>query len=303
MTKARVNDLRYVGLAVPDFEAERRFLVDQWGLVEVANEGDLAYFAAVGSPENYIVRLRKAEDRRAEIVGWSAPDRAAVDGLAAQITAAGGKLISQPAPLTSPGGGYGFRFFDPDGRATEISSDVEARPYRALTKGESIPERISHVVLHSPELNNLVAFYQDVLGFKVSDWLGDRFCMMRCNRFHHRLGMSHGPASLNHIAFDMANIDEMMRGFARLRKEGAKLSWGPGRHTAGNNAFSYFFTPGGNRLEYTAELEEVDDETWVPNVYPSSPEIIDQWGTGAMTGDIVRGEHEPERGLWQAPPV
>ena len=53
----------------------------------------------------------------------------------------------------------------------------------------------------------------------------------------------------------------MMRGISRLKKEGIDIRWGPGRHTAGNNTFSYFITPNGFAVEYTSELEEVDFET------------------------------------------
>lgn len=50
----------------------------------------------------------------------------------------------------------------------------------------------------------------------------------------------------------------MMRGVSRLRKSGTDLRWGPGRHTAGNNTFSYFTIPAGFAVEYTSELDEVD---------------------------------------------
>ena len=58
-----------------------------------------------------------------------------------------------------------------------------------------------------------------------------------------------------------------MRGLARMHENGIKLSWGPGRHTAGNNTFSYFITPNGNAVEYTSDLEEVDEDTWQPQTY------------------------------------
>jgi hypothetical protein len=88
-----------------------------------------------------------------------------------------------------------------------------------------------------------------------------------------------GPPALNHIAFDVSSVDELMRGLARMHENGIKLSWGPGRHTAGNNTFSYFITPNGNAVEYTSDLEEVDETTWQPQVYEPGPSTIDQWGT------------------------
>jgi hypothetical protein len=72
----------------------------------------------------------------------------------------------------------------------------------------------------------------------------------------------------------------MMRGISRLKQKGVEIGWGPGRHTAGNNTFSYFVTPNGFVAEYTSELEEVDDEAWVAQVYTPAPRVMDQWGIG-----------------------
>ena len=44
------------------------------------------------------------------------------------------------------------------------------------------------------------------------------------------------------------------------------MRWGPGRHTAGNNTFSYFVTPNGFAVEYTSELEQVNETSWQPTV-------------------------------------
>ena len=90
-------------------------------------------------------------------------------------------IIHAPRELPRPGGGYGFRFFSPDGLPFEISSDV-ARGRRATSaRWEGVPVRISHIVLHSPDHQSLVQFFTEVLGFRVSDWLGDFMCFLRCN--------------------------------------------------------------------------------------------------------------------------
>ena len=58
------------------------------------------------------------------------------------------------------------------------------------------------------------------------------------------------------------------------------LLWGPGRHCAGDNTFSYFLDPSGNTMEYTTELEELDEDTWHPHIYDlTDPQVQDQWGT------------------------
>jgi hypothetical protein len=57
------------------------------------------------------------------------------------------------------------------------------------------------------------------------------------------------------------------------------MRWGPGRHTAGDNTFSYFTTPGGFVTEYTAELKRSISKREA-KVYAPAPMVMDQWGIG-----------------------
>jgi catechol 2,3-dioxygenase-like lactoylglutathione lyase family enzyme len=298
----RVDDLQYVALAVPDLEAERTFFSDTWGLLEVGKQDGNVYFAAEGSEHPFVIRLHQDDERKTDLIGFSAGSRADVDAIFAQAASAGAKPISEPATAQGPARGYACRFFDPDGHAIEVICDTDRRTARKLKPGEAIPTGLSHIVLHSPDSKKQVRFYEAALGFRVSDWLGDFMVFLRCNRAHHRLAFLPGPPALNHIAFDVTSIDELMRGLARLTEKGIKLQWGPGRHTAGNNTFSYYLTPNGNSVEYTSDLEEVDDATWSPTTYAPGPAVTDQWGTGRLIpGNVPFTESKPDAGLWRVP--
>jgi catechol 2,3-dioxygenase-like lactoylglutathione lyase family enzyme len=176
-----ITHLRYVGVAVPDHAAERRFVPHVWGLPEVAADEDAAYFAAESSPNPYVLRVRRAPERRLDVISFAVRNEAVVEAKAERLAASGVRLISEPHRLQEPGGGYGFRFFDIDGRTVEISSGVEERHARALARGESIPATLSHVVLHTPDVKKSVAFYEQRLGLRVSDWLGEFMGFLRCN--------------------------------------------------------------------------------------------------------------------------
>ena len=296
---SRVTDIRYVGYGVPDFDAERRFYAEGWGLVEVASTDDMAWFKTHGHDEHHVVRLHKSDAPHVEVIALAADDKADVEALFAAVSAAGCRVVFGPRDLDAPAGGYGFRFFSPDGLPFEISSDVTRSDMRAMERWEGVPVKISHIVLHSPDHQAMVRFFVDVLGFKVSDWLGDFMCFLRCNSAHHRIAILPGPPCLNHVAYDMLTVDDMMRGASRLTKRGCDLRWGPGRHTAGNNTFSYFVTPGGFAVEYTSELEEVDFETHQPKVHVPGPQLMDQWGIG--TGGPQTMPHPaPDPRLFQA---
>lgn len=295
---SRVSEIRYVGYAVPDFEAERAFYADTWGLVEVQATDDMAWFKTHGADEHHVVRLRRSDQKRIDVIALAAPGRSEVDALYGKVAASNCKIIHPPQELDAPGGGYGFRFFSPDGLPFEISSDVARVAKRDMARWEGVPVKISHIVLHSPNHEALVQWFCNVLGFRVSDWLGDFMCFLRCNSAHHRLAILPGPPSLNHVAYDMFSVDDMMRGVHRLKQAGTEIRWGPGRHTAGNNTFSYFVTPNGFAVEYTAELEEVDDDTHVHQVHVPGPQVMDQWGIG-VGGPQTMPHPEPDAGLFQ----
>jgi catechol 2,3-dioxygenase-like lactoylglutathione lyase family enzyme len=294
-----VSDIRFVAYAVPDFDAEHAFYRDKWGLIEVSADADTAYLAASGSSEPYVVRLRRASTKRVDLISFAAASRSAVDELFTRVKRADCQIIHDPSSSTATEGGYGFRFFSPDGLPFEISCDVKRRIGHLDSQLTAIPQGISHVVLHSPEHKAMTGFFINVLGFQLSDWIGETMAFLRCNEWHHRIAILPGPASLNHVAYDMASVEDMLRGVGKLKRLKTEVLWGPGRHTAGNNTFSYFSTPNGFSVEYTADLQRLGSD-WVPNVYEYSAEVIDQWGFSS--GSPQQMIHpETDLGLFQAP--
>lgn len=312
MNEHHLTHLRHVDLAVPDFEEQVRFYTETWGLVPIHQDRNVAYLAAVGSPEQYSVRLRRSDDKRMDLISFGAEDRAAVDRFAAKIASEDVKLISEPDMLPTLGGGYGFRFFDVDGRVVEVSSEVEARKHRKVEAGEPVPVKLSHVVVNSPDIMRTRNFYEKYLSFKWTDTLGhpkngDLLYFMRLNDLHHSIGFAKGPhSSLNHMSFEMRGIDEFMRATGRLMRAGTQKLWGPGRHRIGDNTFSYFLDPHGNVLEYTTELLTIDEDTWHPTVFDATdPTTADQWGTaGPMEEEVfLQMFNDVDRGTFVAPPV
>jgi catechol 2,3-dioxygenase-like lactoylglutathione lyase family enzyme len=308
-----------VDVAVPDFEQIVDFYGGVWGLKRLEGERDVAYFAAEGSPEQYIYRVRRAPEKRLDLVAFGAEDAAAVDALASELAQDGVRFASEPGALQTPGGGYGFRFFDPDGRTVEVSANVAERVSREVEPREGIPVSLNHVVLNSKNRKEVQDFYMEKLGFAMSDWI-PFMGFFRCNTNHHSLAIADGEvATLNHVAFEVRGIDEMMRGAGRVLQDGrGTVMMGPGRHSAGDNTFYYFFDPQGNVSEYTAEVEQIlDDAAWTPREHAPA----DMWGTARMPGRPPGGGGGPEGrspqagdlppmrmrqedpGLWLAPPI
>jgi catechol 2,3-dioxygenase-like lactoylglutathione lyase family enzyme len=299
---SRVTEIRYVGYGVTDFDAERRFYLEKWGLAEVSADPTQVWLRVQGQDEPAVVRLRQSDANHVDVIAMASDSSASVDALHASVVAAQCRIIHAPRALASPGGGYGFRFFSPDGLPFEISSDVARGPSRNIERREGIPVRLSHIVLHSPKVADMAKFFTDVLGFRVSDWLGDFMCFLRCNQAHHRIAILPGPPCLNHVAYDMCGVDGMLRGIGRLKQVDVAIRWGPGRHTAGDNAFSYFVTPSGFAVEYTAELEDVDFEHHEAKVFSPAPRVMDQWGIG-VGGPQTMPHPASDPRLFQPAPV
>ncbi|GAA3777758.1 VOC family protein [Microbacterium kribbense] len=313
MTFSPITHIRHFDIAVPDFEKQIEFYKNHWGLTVQHDDGDVVYFAAEGSPEQYVTRVRRSADKRLDLVAFGAADRASVDTLAQDLIQAGVKLVFEPTDLQTLGGGYGFRFFDLEGRTVEVSTDVAVRQHRKIERRESIPVRLSHVVLNSNRPEAMRDWYEKHLGFRLSDTLnhphvGDLFYFMRCSSQHHSMAIARGPhASLQHASFELRGIDEYMFGSGRIIRAGYRKLWGPGRHRAGDNTFTYFTDPNGNTMEMTTELENLEEDTWHPHIYDvQEPETSDQWGTGGDMNEFITKEmfnDSDDRHLFVAPPV
>jgi catechol 2,3-dioxygenase-like lactoylglutathione lyase family enzyme len=296
-----ITHLRYVAIGAPAFDASVRFFADAWGLDAVAGAEDVRYFRTARD-EAFQLAVHRAARRSVVRIGLGLPSVAAVDAAAAELRAAGVVLIAEPAPLTTPGGGYGLRCVDPDGRCLELSAEVGApavAPARPAT-----PRYLSHVVLNTPDIDRATAFYTELLGFRVSDWSEHIMAFLRCNAEHHSIAFNAAAhASYNHTSWQMASIDDLFRGQGRVRSAGTPLAWGTGRHAPGKQVFNYFVEPSGYVVEYIADGEMVHDEaSWEVKVYQRTPEAMDLWNTSgppsaelraAMAGEPDAGVHEP----------
>jgi catechol-2,3-dioxygenase len=297
MTRPMLTRLRAVALGGPGLPALAPFYRDVWGLMPVAEADGVVYLRGTG-PEHHIVALHDRPARGIVSIDFAAGERAAVDALQRQL-AEQGVAVTAPAPLDTPGGGYGFALRDPDGRQLRALADVAQHGDAA--DHDDHPRRLSHVVLNSAALDVAKDFYCDRLGFKVSDWSEDQMVFLRCSRDHHSIAFNRlGHASLNHVAFEMRSINAYMRGIGRLKHAGHPVAWGPGRHGPGDNPFAYFPTPGGFVFEYTAELQQIDEATHRPQVWQRVPHLSDTWGTAGPPSPEIRaamaGTPDPNQG-------
>jgi len=277
MSNARVSRLRGIVLGAPKATAAAGWFGDAWGLTPVAAAPGAAYFRGSG-PEQYIFGLVDREQRGIAYLNFAAQDEAALKALHVKLAGRGVKIAAPIRALDTPGGGVGFDAVDPDHRVLRISCGVEHYP--DAPDRLDAPRKITHVVLNTPHLEKCLHFYEEALGFRISDWSEHQMVFIRCNSDHHSISFNRADhAALNHIAFEMPTVDALMRGVGRLKSKGKPVGWGIGRHGPGNNVFAYFTDPNDFVVEYTTEVQQVDDATHEPQVWKRVPHLMDRWGT------------------------
>jgi 2,3-dihydroxy-p-cumate/2,3-dihydroxybenzoate 3,4-dioxygenase len=267
--------LRSVELELPGREAAVDFLRDTWGLLDAGRRGRTSFLRGAGD-HPYLVSLTETAAPRATAITFSGSEDE-IATVHARVAAAGTPAPDRVAAFDEPGAPSGFYVNAPEGQVFRFVADRE--PVAAIARPET-PVQLTHVVLNSPDREACARFTVDGLGFAVSDRTR-HMTFVRCNRKHHALAFAQAEtASLNHVAFEMADLDAVMRGVGRLRDLGLAPAWGPGRHGPGNNVFAYFIAPFGAVVEYTAEVQEVDDAYRVggPEDWKWPQNRIDHWG-------------------------
>lgn len=167
------------------------------------------------------------------------------------------------------------------GRAPNVCAADKAEPI--------LPRSLSHVVYFVPDVKKAEAFYQDRLGFRVTDrFIGlGPFMRPAGTLEHHTLFMIQSfndhMVGMNHFTFHLGSAHEVLHSGWRFAQKGYKSFWGPGRHIMGSNYFWYFNSPFGGTMEFDADMD-LHDDSWSPRAMPP----------GADNSQIFLFQHAPK---------
>ena len=280
MNERLVAGVRGIAIGVPDLAHAEAFFVNTWNLKVAARTADAVYLRGTGAA-HHIVALHRSDRADVRTVDLEAVSVDALSTLAQRVALHGGTVVSGPEPVDEPGGGTQLVIQDPQGRVLRV---IAGDQRYADTKAEpDCPVRVTHVVLNSEDVAVAQRFFEDALGFRLSDRTRIMAFMRCANGDHHSIALADASEnSLNHVAFLMPDLDSVMRGGGRMSDAGYPIEWGVGRHGPGDNVFAYFVGPFDFVIEYTAEVEQVDDSyrTGYPDDWTWPPGRIDQWGIG-----------------------
>lgn len=286
MSDFPVAALRSVEITTPHLAGSVDFYTGVWGLDVAAEVDGTVYLAATGH-DFHVLELTAGEATSLRKVSFRARSHEDLHRLFDRARQAGCEVISSPAPSSAPSGGESFAVREPQGCAMEFVHGDRTKPARAIVDR---PERLAHVNINSADVEKLSAFYQEALGFRLSD-RSKLMAFLCCNSDHHAIVLAEAPRNgLNHVAFLMPDLESVMRGSGRMIDHGYPIGWGVGRHGPGDNVFAYFVDPTGAVIEYTAEVLQIDDNYVAkgPSDWVWPPGRTDQWGIAPPKSDACK---------------
>jgi catechol 2,3-dioxygenase len=279
MKSPLIEGIRSVALTVPDLDCAAAFYTNVWKLDIGARALHAVYLRGSGA-DHHLLALHEAPGTpRILQIELRARSAGALHEIASATERAGGYIERAPSAATDPAAGQQLVIRDPHGRRYAIvHGDIRIVPEDPAPPDR--PQRLAHAVLNSHDVPAAQRFLEQALGFVLADRTRI-MAFMNCDRDHHSLALSDADNdALNHIAFLMPSLDGVMRGGGRLRDAGHEIEWGPGRHGPGDNVFNYFIDPFGIVIEYTAEVEQIDEgyQPGTPSRWTWPAGRTDQWG-------------------------
>lgn len=273
----RLGRIDHVGLRVADLdEAAARWCV-QFGLVERSRADGRALLACNDEP--YCLELIEGGRPGHDHVAFELHQDCSPDDARAHLRALGVPWADADTGLVVD---------DPDGRPVQLlpcrepAADVDrwpqhARPSTSVHVGG--PRRLGHVNSLTPDVQAGARFYTEVLGMRVSDWLGDAGVWFHIDSEHHVLALVDlGYAHFHHLAFETVDIGKMRDLLDHLARHGRWVSWGPTRHGIAGNIATYVRVPEEEcHVELYCDMEQLQ-EGHVPRIYPDDRYSSNTWG-------------------------
>jgi 2,3-dihydroxybiphenyl 1,2-dioxygenase len=237
--------------------------------------------------------VHPAEVEDALYVGWEVRDPDALEEMAGTLDAAGVEVTrATPEEAASRRVLDYVHFVDPN---TQLPMELyygpeviftppysPARPNAGFKTGD---QGLGHVVVYVSDAEKAAHFYQETLGFEVSDWIvvpgiGRIGCFMHCNARHHTLAFFANPAAprrVQHVMFEHTSLDDVGTAYDLcLERELVNVTLG--RHLNDRMVSFYFSNPSGWNFELGWGAREIDPDAWQVQHYNGLAPRMGEWG-------------------------
>ncbi len=251
-----VRRLGHATLSTPDIDRQVAYYTEVVGLALLHRSAEHAVLASKQGLEAIALEPGPA-NALARLAFQVAPGTDLAD-IARALSKHG--ITSERRSNISPGVSDVLVFRDPKDTMIEVFSEYRFPPEDPAQNG-IMPIKLGHVAYRVRDVQAVVKFYTEVLGFRVSDWRDETFAFLRCGPDHHTVNFVYDDVpQLHHIAFEVKDWAEIQKACECLAKHGIPLVWGPGRHIIGHNIAIYHRNADKVRVEFFCEMDQMKDE-------------------------------------------
>ncbi|MFN0096932.1 MAG: VOC family protein [Dehalococcoidia bacterium] len=282
---AAVSQLGYLGLSVKDKASWRGYARDVLGLHD-REEGGALLLRLDSHDHRFAVEESGADD--IAYAGWQVASKADLDAVAARLEAAGVAVTAGSAETAERRHVAGLiQFADPDGHAVEVFQGPErdTTPFQSpkgIDAGFVAEDQgLGHFVLFTSDLARAMAFYTDMLGFKVSDYVnmggGMKLGFLHCNPRHHSIAFAEVPKArkaAHHFMLQLGLMDDVGKTYDQVNDTGIRVLATLGKHSNDHMTSFYMANPSGFGVEYGWGARTIDDACWQ----------VEQFDSGSMWG-------------------
>jgi catechol 2,3-dioxygenase-like lactoylglutathione lyase family enzyme len=252
----KVRRVGHATFETPDLDKQIDYYTQVNGLALIARDKNRAFLATrIGQ---LVVQLERANEPRCTKISFEVAPNEDFADMARRLAADG--IKSEVRSDAVPGMPKVLAFQDPKGTTIEVFTEWSflGRDHPVAGVG---PLKLGHIAFQVLDPQAITKFYCDVLGFRVSDWIEDFFSFLRCGPDHHTVNFIRGKTvKMHHIAFEVKDFSHMQSACEVLGRKNIAIIWGPGRHGAGHNVFTYHRNPDDQVMEFYTELDRMSDE-------------------------------------------
>ena len=137
---------------------------------------------------------------------------------------------------------------------------------------------MGHVVMNVERIDEVLPFYQDVLGFRLSDYTLRPFkaYFFHLNPRHHSFAVIEtGRNSVHHLMVELFMLDDVGQAYDLALGESNRIATTLGRHSNDLMTSFYARTPSGFFVEYGWGGRSIDPQSWEPVEMTCGPSL---WG-------------------------
>ena len=171
-----VQAMGYFWVGTSKLDDWTSFAIGQLGLQAVDRGGAMRAFRMDDRKQRLIVDGGFTDEER--FFGWEVADATALDALAARLENAGVAVRREIAAVADQRcAAEVISFRDPAGNRVEAFhggqiADEPFRPARHIGGFRTGTQGVGHAVLMMPEIDAALTFYRDLLGFRITDFMG-----------------------------------------------------------------------------------------------------------------------------------